>query len=61
MGIVRLSQYLSKRFPHLFKRKTHEALANKSYAVDASSTMYSFLVKTICIYFLNKPFLRITV
>lgn len=61
MGIVRLSQFLAKKFPHLFKKRPHSSFTNQIYAVDASNTMYSFLIKTISIPNHIKLFLRILV
>ena len=37
MGIVRLSQFLAKKFPHLFKKRPHSSFTNQIYAVDASN------------------------
>jgi hypothetical protein len=55
MGILRLGDFLKKSYPHLYTKKPLSAFKNKTYAVDASSTIYSFLVKTISINLLSKP------
>jgi hypothetical protein len=47
MGITRLGDFLKKTYPHVIKGMRPHALKKGVYAIDASSTMYSFLAKTI--------------
>ena len=49
MGILRLGQFLKKTYPHLFKKVELEKYRGGVYAIDASSTIYSFLAKTVSI------------
>ena len=47
MGIVRLADFLKTKFPHLIKHRIPPHYRHRVLAVDASSTIYSFLAKTI--------------
>ena len=49
MGIVGLADFLKTRFPHLIKPRLPTHYRHRVLAVDASSTIYSFLAKTISI------------
>jgi hypothetical protein len=49
MGIIRLGEFLKKTYPQTIKRMRSQTFAKKVFAVDASSTIYSFLAKTISI------------
>ena len=50
MGIIRLGQFFKKSFPQLMKIRSPESYRGRTFAVDASSTIYSFLSKTISYY-----------
>lgn len=47
MGIIRLGQFFKSTYPHLLKKQRVSNYRNRVFAVDASSTIYSFLAKTI--------------
>jgi len=47
MGIVRLGDFLKKTYGHVIRPRPLIAYKKGRYAVDASSTIYSFLAKTI--------------
>ena len=47
MGIIRLGEFLKKSYPHTFKAVFPQCFRGQTYAIDASSTIYSFLAKTI--------------
>jgi hypothetical protein len=50
MGILRLGDFLKKTCSHVIKPRPPIAYKKGRYAVDASSTIYSFLAKTISKY-----------
>lgn len=47
MGIVNLMQFLKKKCPHLLKPHTPAFYKGKRLAIDAPSTIYKFLIKTM--------------
>ena len=47
MGIIRLADFIKKTFPQVIKHRPPLAYKKGFYAIDASSTIYSFLAKTI--------------
>lgn len=59
MGIIRLGDFLKKAYPQTFKTVFPQSFIGQTYAIDASSTIYSFLAKTISKYLANKHFLAL--
>jgi hypothetical protein len=59
MGIIRLGEFLKKTYPQTFKAVFPQSFIGQTYAIDASSTIYSFLAKTISKSLHNKPFLAV--
>lgn len=47
MGIIRLGQFFKSTYPHLLKTNRVDTYRKRTFAVDAASTIYSFLAKTI--------------
>ena len=47
MGIIRLGTFFKTTYPHLLKPQKVENYRKRVFAVDAASTIYSFLAKTI--------------
>lgn len=47
MGIIRLGQFFKTTYPHLLKPQNVVNYRQRVLAVDAASTIYSFLAKTI--------------
>jgi hypothetical protein len=47
MGIIRLMDFLKKNYPNAIKSAYADSLKDNIVAIDASSSIYQFLVKTI--------------
>ena len=55
MGIIRLGQFLKNTYPRVWKQGSVDSYRQGIFAVDASSTIYSFLAKTISTSSSNQP------
>jgi hypothetical protein len=47
MGIIRLGQFFKKNYPQVMQQVSADRYRKRVFAVDASSTIYSFLAKTV--------------
>ena len=56
MGIQKLMDFIKKKSPNAIKQVTPKSCYKAKYAIDASNTIYQFLIKTQSISFLNELF-----
>lgn len=49
MGITKLMDFIKTKFPNAIQARKATYYQNKTLAIDASSMIYKFLVKTISI------------
>lgn len=46
MGILKLMDFIKKKFPQAISYTNMESYQNKTLAIDASNWIYQFLIKT---------------